>query len=196
MTRRTKAKPFAFPVRQEASLGLAFFMSAIKLAQPLHSIKYATRSTRRASGNTPSFRGPWYRQAGDSPFLFRCYMQQLLRAQADHQPPTSTLRCAVPLATQRTGCDKVHQQPSLTTQNPPIDVSTVQWQLALTRTSLSIKTHHQRTMHVLGSHLWLSVKHQLQPIGGDLNVIKHDRSWVLETADHHAHKKKEQRNRS
>ena len=113
-------------------------------------------------------------------------------SQADHQPPPSTLRCAVPLAAQRAGRDEIEQQPSLVTQKPPIDVSTVQLQLALARTSLSIETHHQRTMHVLGGQFWFSVEPQLQAIGGDLELIQHHRLRVAQAADHHPHQKTEQ----
>lgn len=101
----------------------------------------------------------------------------------------------MPLGPQRTGRDQIEQHPPLVTQNPPIDGSTVQLQLALTRTPFGIETHHQRTIDVLGGHFWFSVEPQLQAIGGHLDLFQHHRLRVAQAADHHPHQKAEQRQR-
>ena len=128
-------------------------------------------------------------------FILRLDPQALLRYKADRQPPSTTLRCTVPLSTQRTGRHQIQQQPTFTSQQPPIDALAVQLQLALARASLRIEAHHQRTMHVLSGHFWFGIEYQLKTARPYFNTLKHDRLRVAQPADHQAHHKTEQRKR-
>jgi len=74
--------------------------NVIKLAHSLHRLMQS------------QFRGPWYRQAGESPLL--------LLHQADQQPPAPVHLFSAPLAAQRTGSQHSQQQILSFTLQPPI----------------------------------------------------------------------------